>query len=270
MPHPPGIFVGISPVDATCGDAVVNYRFAGWEKKARDGVKYSLRETTGGNIVAAVDEDTFSGIDLTQWNDTTKKAVKAAAREALKKFDGGIVVDGITRKVNKVTRKEYTGSNYSEKIAKKFPTLYADKMRFASALGDIVLATTDWARDGKLAHPRVDNFVDFDHGNVLIETAGRQYSAEVVVGITDKGESVFYDVVDFEPVNFTLKKQESSTNVTTNESPDAVQEDSFTNSIRKSSRNVNSIFENQTETDSFKKWFGDWQNALFSFGKGMY
>ena len=76
MLPPPGIFVGISPVDATCGDAVVNYRFAGWEKKARDGVKYSLRETTGGNIVAAVDEDTLSGIDLTQWNDTTKKQLK--------------------------------------------------------------------------------------------------------------------------------------------------------------------------------------------------
>lgn len=32
------------------------------------------------------------------------------------------------------------------------------------------------------------------------------------------------------------------------------------NSIRKSSRNVNSISENQTETENFKKWFGDWQN----------
>ena len=31
-------------------------------------------------------------------------------------------------------------------------------------------------------------------------------------------------------------------------------------SIRKSARNVNSISENQTETESFKKWFGDWQN----------
>lgn len=227
-------------------DAVVNYRLQDVQKNnAPEGVRYSLRETTGGNIVAVVDEDILSGIDLTQWNDTTKKAVKAAAREALKKFDGGIVVDGITRKVNKVTRKEYTGSNYSEKIAKKFPTLYADKMRSANALDDIVLATTDWARDGKLVHPRVDNFVDFDHGNVLIETAGRQYSAEVVVGITDKGESVFYDVVDIEPVNFILKKQEPSTNVTTNESPDAVHEDSFTNSIRKSARNVNSISENQ-------------------------
>lgn len=227
-------------------DAVVNYQLQdGQKNNAPEGVRYSLRETTGGNIVAVVDEDILSGIDLTQWNDTTKKAVKAAAREALKKFDGGIVVDGITRKVNKVTRKEYTGSNYSEKIAKKFPTLYADKMRSANALDDIVLATTDWARDGKLVHPRVDNFVDFDHGNVLIETAGRQYSAEVVVGITDKGESVFYDVVDIEPVNFILKKQEPSTNVTTNESPDAVHEDSFTNSIRKSARNVNSISENQ-------------------------
>ena len=126
-------------------------------------------------------------------------------------------------------------------------------MRSASALDDIVPATTDWARDGKLVHPRVDNFVDFDHGNVLIETTGRQYNAEVVVGITDKGESVFYDVVDIEPVNFTLKKQEPSTNVTTNESPDAVHEGSLANSIRKSTRNVNSIFENQTETVRIKQ-----------------
>lgn len=32
------------------------------------------------------------------------------------------------------------------------------------------------------------------------------------------------------------------------------------NSIRKSGRNVNSISENQTETENFKRWFGDWQN----------
>lgn len=31
-------------------------------------------------------------------------------------------------------------------------------------------------------------------------------------------------------------------------------------SIRKSSRNVNSVSGNQTETENFKKWFGDWQN----------
>lgn len=29
---------------------------------------------------------------------------------------------------------------------------------------------------------------------------------------------------------------------------------------RKSSRNVQKSAENQTETENFKKWFGDWQN----------
>lgn len=39
------------------------------------------------------------------------------------------------------------------------------------------------------------------------------------------------------------------------------------NSIRKSSRNVNSISENQTETENFKKWFGDWQDDPASASK---
>ena len=93
----------------------------GQKNNAADGVQYSLRTTTDGKAVAVVDEDILSGIDLTQWNDATKKAVKTAAREALKSFEDGIVVEGITWKVNRTTRKEYTGSNYSEKLAKKCP-----------------------------------------------------------------------------------------------------------------------------------------------------
>ena len=234
-------------------DAGENYQLQdGQKKNAREGERYSLRATTDGRFVAVVDKDILSGIDLTQWNDSTKKAVKAAAKEVLKSFEGGIVVDGVTRKVNKVTRKEYTGSNYSEKLAKRFPTLYMDKMRAAGALDDIVIATTDWARDGKLVHPRTDNFIDFEHGNVLIETDGHQYRADVVVGITDKGESVFYDVVDIHPTSFTIEKQEPSTNVTTNESPDAVHEGSLADSIRKSSRNVNSLSD-QTQVERLAK-----------------
>ena len=163
----------------------------GQKNNARGGERYSLRTTTDGKVVAVVDEDILSGITLAQWNDATKEAVKAAARKALKSFEDGIVVNGVTRKANKTTRREYTKSSYSEMLARKFPTRYVDKMRAASALDDIVIAATDWARDGKLIHPRTDNFVDFDHGNVLIETKGHKYNAEVVVGITDKGESVF-------------------------------------------------------------------------------
>ena len=204
-------------------EAGENYQLQdGQKKNAREGVRYSLRGTTDGKTVAVVDEDILSNIDLTQWNNQTKKKVQAAAKEALKKFSDGIVVDGITRNVNRVSRREFAASDYSEMLSKKAPQLFADKMRTASAIDDVVIATTDWARDGKLKHPRTDNFVDFDHGRVLIKAGENQYSAEVVVGITDKGTAVFYDVVDIQPAHFQMQKEESPTDVTTNKSPDVI------------------------------------------------
>lgn len=204
-------------------EAGENYQLQdGQKKNAREGVRYSLRGTTDGQTVAVVDEDILSNIDLTQWNNQTKKKVQAAAKEALKKFSDGIVVDGVTRNVNRVSRREFAASDYSEMLSKKAPQLFTDKMRTASAIDDVVIATTDWARDGKLKHPRTDNFVDFDHGRVLIKAGENQYSAEVVVGITDKGTAVFYDVVDIQPAHFQMQKEESPTDVTTNKSPDVI------------------------------------------------
>lgn len=204
-------------------EAGENYQLQDGQKKdAREGVRYSLRGTTDGKTVAVVDEDILSNIDLTQWNNQTKKKVQAAAKEALKKFSDGIVVDGVTRNVNRVSRREFAASDYSEMLSKKAPQLFTDKMRTASAIDDVVIATTDWARDGKLKHPRTDNFVDFDHGRVLIKAGKNQYSAEVVVGITDKGTAVFYDVVDIQPAHFQMQKEESPTDVTTNKSPDVI------------------------------------------------
>lgn len=49
--------------------------------------------------------------------------------------------------------------------------------------------------------------------------------------------------------------------------------DSSIHKVACSDADVNGVLKsscNQTEADSFKKQFGDWQNALFSFGKGMY
>ena len=239
-------------VDAV-SDSLVNFRMQdGQKKNAQEGVRYSLRGTTDGRTVAVVDEDILSNIDLTQWNKQTKKEVQAAAKEALKKFGNGIVVDGITRSVNKVSRNEYTGSKYSEKISKTMPQLYADKMRAASAIDDVVIATTDWARDGKLLHPRTDNFVDFDHGNVLIEAGKNQYAAEVVVGITDRGNAVFYDVVDIQLTQFTIIKEEPSPNVTTNKSPDIAYESSSKDRVPQQTTEVkgNVRYSSRTRQDS--------------------
>lgn len=211
------------------GKAQKNTADGGGEVRAE--TKYSISETTDGRFAAVVDNDILSNIDTTTWDKTTKDAAKKAASEALKKFSDGIVVDGITRKVNKISRREYTRSNDTEKLYNRSPDVFADKMRAADVAEDIVIAATNWNRDGGLKHPRKDNFVDFDHGNTLIASGDAQYSAEVVVGITDTGEAVFYDVVDMTPTTFDIKKEESPTTATTQNAIGDIQGDSSMQSL---------------------------------------
>jgi len=82
---------------------VVNYRLQNWQKNnAPEGEKYSLRTTTDGRLVAVVDDNILANIDTENWTSATKKAAQKAASKALMKFSDGIIVNGITRKVNKV------------------------------------------------------------------------------------------------------------------------------------------------------------------------
>lgn len=83
-----------------------------------------------------------------------------------------------------------------------------------------------------------DSFVDFTHGDVLIQAGANQYDAETVVGITADGEYVFYDVVDMTPTSFTTKKEPSPTAAGDNASSD-IQESSSERSISRSTEKSN-------------------------------
>ena len=188
------------------------YRAGG---KTPSDTKHSLSETTDGRFAAVVDNDILANIDTSSWDDNKKAEAKKAAVDALKQFSDGIVVGGITREVNRVSRREYTRSKDTERLYRKSPDVFADKMRAAEIADDIVVAATNWNRDGGLKHPRKDNFVDFDHGETLIVSGNSKYIAEVVVGITDTGDAVLYDVVDMTPTTFDIKKEESPSTATT-------------------------------------------------------
>ena len=118
-----------------------------------------------------------------------------------------------------------------QKLIEQSPDVFADKMRAADVADDIVVVATNWNRDGGLTHPRKDNFVDFDHGTTLIVSGNAKYSAEVVVGITNTGEAVFYDVVDMPPTSFELKKEESPTTATTQIAIGDIQGDSTADTL---------------------------------------
>lgn len=199
---------------------------------------YSVGETDDGRAVAVVDNDILSHIDTSTWDSAKKAQSKAAAKTALLAFEDGIQVNGITYKVNRTSRREYTRSEDTERLARRTPDAFADKMRAADIADDIITATTSWAKDGKLKHPRRDSFVDFAHGDVLIQAGANQYDAETVVGITADGEYVFYDVVDMTPTSFTTKKEPSPTAAGDNASSD-IQESSSERSISRSTEKSN-------------------------------
>ena len=205
---------------------------------ANGGDSYSVGETDDGRAVAVVDNDILSHIDTSTWDSAKKAQAKAAAKTALLAFEDGIQVNGITYKVNRTSRREYTRSEDTERLARRTPDAFADKMRAADIADDIITATTSWAKDGKLKHPRRDSFVDFAHGDVLIQAGANQYDAETVVGITADGEYVFYDVVDMTPTSFTTKKEPSPTAAGNNASSD-IQESSSERSISRSTEKSN-------------------------------
>lgn len=199
---------------------------------------YSVGETDDGRAVAVVDNDILSHIDTSTWDSAKKAQAKAAAKTALLAFEDGIQVNGITYKVNRTSRREYTRSEDTERLARRTPDAFTDKMRAADIADDIITATTSWAKDGKLKHPRRDSFADFAHGDVLIQAGANQYDAETVVGITADGEYVFYDVVDMTPTSFTTKKEPSPTAAGNNASSD-IQESSSERSISRSTEKSN-------------------------------
>lgn len=100
---------------------------------------------------------------------------------------------------------------------------------------------TDWALDRGLKHPRNDNFVDFDYGKVLFVSRNEKCEAAVVVGITDKGDAVFYGIVNIRNVAFDLEQTELPTNVTTIKSPDAVHGNSVSNTLSQDNPVVNGM-----------------------------
>ena len=198
---------------------------------ADSGDGYAIGKTSDNKPFVEVEQDILAGVPEADWVKTVKENLK-------KKFPNGITVGNNEIQIDGRSRQEMTFSRYMQWLYNNDPQLHADKMRAADIADDIITATTSWAKDGKLKHPRRDSFVDFTHGDVLIQAGANQYDAETVVGITADGEYVFYDVVDMTPTSFTTKKEPSPTAAGNNASSD-IQESSSERSISRSTEKSN-------------------------------
>ncbi len=184
--------------------AVENYN-AGQDGKSSSSdmpvERYSIEYTTDNNPVVQIRDNILDGVPKRQWVETVKQTIKG-------RFSSGIPVSGRLIKVNKITGREYTGSKNTQSYKSHDRAIYRDKFKAANHLDEIVLASTNYINED-LNHSRKDNFKEFARGDVLLQIGGNSYTAKVIVGFTTGGNMVLYDIVDFIPTTFNIKKVET-------------------------------------------------------------
>ena len=167
-------------------------------------IQYSIGYTTENKPVVIIEENILEGVPRKDWVKTVKETIA-------NKFSKGIPVSGRLIKVNQKTRNEYTNSKYSQylKNTKDKKIIFEDKLQSANNLDEIILASTNYINED-LKHERKDNFKEFARGDVFLRIGENDYSAKVIVGLTEGNQMVLYDVVDFESADFQMKKTGAS------------------------------------------------------------
>ncbi len=182
-------------------DAAQNYQNGGLVQSG-DSAQYSIRYTTDNKPVVVVQEDILDGVPKSQWVKTVKDTISG-------KFANGIPVKGRLVKVNAVTRNEYMNSKYTKRMFKSGNNIYADKLKSANNLDEIILASTNYINED-LKHVRKDNFKEFARGDILLRVGNHDYSAKVIIGITPKNNMVLYDIINFTQTSISLKNKRDS------------------------------------------------------------
>ena len=208
-----------------------------------DGARYSIEQTDRGKPVVVIDTDILNGVP-----DADKK--NAVRKFISQNYPNGIRVGNGVIEITGKTGREYTRSGYSRFTEKNDGQVFDDKLRAAGNLDEAVRASTDYINE-EIKHPRKDNIKEFARGRVLMRVGQNDYNAEVVVGYTQNGEMLLYDIVNFKPDTFSVKERTprrtgpDKTGMTeTNE------ESSSDNSISQNNAAVNSQYTQESENDA--------------------
>lgn len=234
---------------------------AGIEGKAKYSTQYSLGYTTDNKPVVVVEDDILKGVPKNKWIETVKNTIS-------EKFADGIPVSGRLIKVNQKTRNEFTNSKNSQWYSENNQIIYADKFKSANNLDDIVLASTNYINED-LKHSRKDKFIEFARGDVLIRVGDNDYSAKVIVGFTSGKQMVLYDVIDFSPTSFELKKTDmrSPSNRSKAENGSNISVPDIT--VPQKAQSVNTIIPDLQKNDTSNSQFSlsdDYDNAVEQYG----
>lgn len=187
-------------------------------KGAAKGTRFEIKKDAEGETYIQIDEDILKGIPQENW----KSVVKQAIRE---RFPDGFVRNGWTILNSKIGRNEFVWSKYSKALQWENATAYADKMRMAANLDEII-ATADEVYREPANHKNAEAF---NRGRIKIRVGENAYEADVLTAIKPDTREIFYDIVN---VKETKIKPSGGTHVESEDSRSRLPE-SFTETFGK-------------------------------------
>ena len=97
----------------------------------KQGVRFSILKDKAGETYIKIDEDILKDVPQEEWKSTVKQAIK-------ERFPNGFKRNGWTIENTKESRKEFVWSKYTKALQWESANAYADKMRIAANLDEII------------------------------------------------------------------------------------------------------------------------------------
>lgn len=152
---------------------------------AAKSIRFEIKRDAAGETYIQIDEDILKGVPQENWKSVVKQAIK-------ERFPDGFVRNGWTILNHKDGRNEFVWSKSSKALQWEKPTAYADKMRMAANLDEIV-ATADEVYREPANHK---NAGAFNRGQIKIRVGTNAYEADVLTAIKPDTREIFYDIVN--------------------------------------------------------------------------
>ena len=175
--------------------------------------KYSLSKQEvaeikkGVSVITDADNNTTIDIKSDVLENIPKKDWLARVKNIIRSvFPEGFSINGEHIEVSAKSRGEFSNSKESKSLSSYEPEVYADKMRTSPYL-DTISQSTEYKNEPP-EHPRNDNIVSFDRGNVNLKIGENEYSADVLIGVKKDGRKLFYDLSNINKKKTTSSEQE--------------------------------------------------------------
>lgn len=155
----------------------------------KQGVRFSILKDKAGETYIKIDEDILKDVPQEEWKSTVKQAIK-------ERFPNGFKRNGWTIENTKESRKEFVWSKYTKALQWESANAYADKMRIAANLDEIIRTADEVYREPA----NHKNAEAFNRGKIKIQVGQNAYEADVLTAIKTDQREIFYDIVDIKSI----------------------------------------------------------------------